>query len=142
VASGGGHWVQLLRIVPAFENHDVAFVTVDRRYRSQIGNQRFYAVRDATRWDKLGLVRQALRVFLILLRERSDVVVSTGASVGFFALLFGRLFRARTVWIDSLANVDRLSLSGERVGRFADLWLTQWEHLARHDGPRYEGTVL
>jgi len=35
-----------------------------------------------------------------------------------------------------------LSLSGRRVGPWADLWLTQWEHLARPEGPEYRGSVL
>jgi hypothetical protein len=69
-------------------------------------------------------------------------VLSTGASVGYFALLFGKLFRARTIWIDSIANVERLSKSGELVARLADLRLTQWEHLATGDDLRYEGAVL
>ena len=33
-------------------------------------------------------------------------------------------------------------LSGQLAGRFADLWLTQWRHLARPGGPNYIGSVL
>ncbi len=50
--------------------------------------------------------------------------------------------RARTVWIDSIANIERLSLSGARARPVADVWLTQWAHLARPDGPEYWGAVL
>ncbi len=28
-----------------------------------------------------------------------------------------------------------MSLSGRMVKPYADLWLTQWEHLSKHDGP-------
>ncbi|MCI5150914.1 MAG: UDP-N-acetylglucosamine--LPS N-acetylglucosamine transferase, partial [Candidatus Electrothrix sp. MAN1_4] len=49
---------------------------------------------------------------------------------------------ARTIWIDSIANSDKLSMSGQKVGKYADLWLTQWEHLARPEGPHYHGTVI
>ncbi len=31
-------------------------------------------------------------------------------------------------------------MSGSRVGRFADLWLTQWPHLAKAEGPYYGGS--
>ena len=41
-----------------------------------------------------------------------------------------------------MANVDCLSLSGQKVGRWTDLWLTQWPSLAQKDGPRFEGSVL
>jgi hypothetical protein len=50
--------------------------------------------------------------------------------------------RARTIWIDSIANVERLSSSGAQARRVADVWLTQWEHLARPEGPEYWGAVL
>ena len=33
-------------------------------------------------------------------------------------------------------------MSGRIAGPFADLWLTQWEHLAREGGPEYAGAVL
>ncbi len=32
VASGGGHWVQLLRLRPAWEGCDVAYATVHREF--------------------------------------------------------------------------------------------------------------
>ncbi|WP_220347888.1 hypothetical protein [Alkalilimnicola ehrlichii] len=57
-------------------------------------------------------------------------------------MLFGKLLGAKTIWVDSLANAEQLSVSGAKVRRFADLWLTQWEHLAAPDGPHYRGAVL
>ena len=147
VSSGGGHWVELMRTMPAFEGADVAFVTVNRAYRSEVPGHRFYTVKDATRWNKIAVAMMALRVLLILMRERPDVVVTTGAAPGYFALRFGRLFGARTIWLDSIANVDELSMSGRIVGKYADLWLTQWPHLASGAqpggrAPQFAGAVL
>ena len=142
VASSGGHWVQLLRVVPAFSNFEVVYVTVLKSYRSQVPENNFYVVNDANRWNKLGLIALAVRLAWIVGKERPQVVVSTGAAPGFFALFFGRLFGAKTIWIDSIANIERVSMSGIKVGRHADLWLTQWPHLAKPDGPHYGGSVL
>jgi UDP-N-acetylglucosamine:LPS N-acetylglucosamine transferase len=142
VASGGGHWVQLMRLMPAFEDQDVTFVTVDAAYRSQVEEHRFYVVPDATRWNKLRLALMAMKLLWILLVERPDVVISTGAAPGFVAIRMARILGARTVWLDSIANVERLSLSGEKIGPYASLWLTQWPHLARPEGPFYAGAVL
>ena len=55
---------------------------------------------------------------------------------------FGRLMGARTIWLDSIANVEELSMSGRRIGHYVDLWLTQWPHLAQPEGPHYMGSVL
>jgi hypothetical protein len=72
-----------------------------------------------------------------------DLIISTGAAPGLIALLLGKLvFRRRTIWIDSMANADRLSTSGRLAGRLADLWLTQWPHLAEAGGPQFWGPVL
>ena len=142
VASSGGHWIQLQRILPALEGHEIVFVTVNHSYKSEVGDNRFYVVRDATIWDRIGVVILGFQMLRILYRERPEIVISTGAACGYFGIRFGKWFGARTIWIDSIANVDHLSLSGEKVGRFADLWLTQWPHLAQSEGPYYQGSVL
>lgn len=142
VASGGGHWVQLLRLRAAFENCDVAFVTVKKEYQIDVPGHRFHTVNDATLWNKFGLARMLLKMIVILIRVRPDVIVSTGAAPGFFAILLGRWLGARTVWLDSIANVDSLSKSGQKIGKYVDLWLTQWPHLATPNGPEFKGGVL
>ncbi|MGC1383777.1 MAG: hypothetical protein WA823_08365, partial [Candidatus Acidiferrales bacterium] len=109
VASGGGHWIQLLRLRPAFSEADVVFVGVSPSYRSQVSRYKFYSVKDATRWEKTALVQTAVQLLWIILRERPDVVVSTGAAPGYLAIRIGKLLRAKTIWLDSIANVDCLS---------------------------------
>ena len=62
ISSGGGHWVQLLRLRPAFDGHEVTYVTVRRSYRTDVPGERFLVINDATRWDKIGLVKMSLRL--------------------------------------------------------------------------------
>jgi len=153
VASGGGHWIQLMRMMPAFEGCDIAFVTTMASYRAQAEKvhqaagsnshpARFYVVNDANRWNKFGLIRLAASIFRIVSKERPTIVISTGAAPGYFAIRAGKLFGARTIWVDSVANVEELSLSGRKAGKHANLWLTQWPHLARPEGPQFKGAVL
>lgn len=146
ISSGGGHWIQLRRLRAAWADCEVLWITTHQGYGLEIeaedGDARFYVVTDANRWQKTRLVRQLWQILRIMMRERPHVVVTTGAAPGYFALRLGRIFGARTVWIDSIANAEEMSLSGRRAGAYADLWLTQWPHLAREDGPRYCGAVL
>ena len=134
--------MQLLRLAPAFAESDVAYVCVDRAYATQVPGQRFYRVADSSRWSRWSLVRSLLGIAIVLLRERPHVVITTGAAPGYLAIRLGRLIGARTIWIDSVANAEELSLSGQKIGPHADLWLTQWPHLATPAGPKYEGAVL
>jgi len=142
VASGGGHWVQLQRVMPAFEGHDVTFVTINPTYKADVPGERVLIVRDSTRWNKLGLIILGFQILLSLIRIRPHIVVSTGAAPGFMAIVLGRLLGAKTVWLDSIANVEEVSMSGRMVRRWAVLWLTQWPHLATDDGPKYAGRVF
>ncbi|MEM7142387.1 MAG: oligosaccharide biosynthesis protein Alg14 [Actinomycetota bacterium] len=142
VASGGGHWVQLLRTRPAFDGHDLTFVTVREDYRSDVGDDaRFRVVVDATEWQRLLLIKLFLQVCWIVVRTRPHAVVTTGAAPGLMAILAGRLIGARTMWIDSIANVEQISKSGRIARRLASHTLTQWPDLAG-DGVDYAGSVL
>ena len=96
VASGGGHWVQLRRIQAAFEGHDAVYATVHADYKADVpADARFYRLRDATRWDRAGLFVLLLQIVRIVIRERPDVVISTGAAPGYFALRIGKMSGAK-----------------------------------------------
>jgi hypothetical protein len=134
--------VQLRRAVAAFEGRPVVYVTIHPAYRSDVPGAKLYVVNDATRWDRLGSLLLAARILWILLKERPVAVISTGAAPGCFAVILGRLLGARTIWLDSIANVDDMSMSGKLARRYSQLWLTQWPHLAREGGPEYAGKVF
>ena len=146
VASGGGHFVQLRRMRPAWEHCEVHYLSTLADYARELEpGAKLHLVNDANRWDKIGVARMAMRVAWTLIKLRPDVIVSTGAAAGYFALRFGKLMGARTIWVDSIANAEELSLTGRMVEKYADLWLTQWPDLAGTDeaqGPRYVGSVL
>lgn len=142
VSSSGGHWVQLNRLLPAFDDCEKIFVTTDPKYRRAVGHNRFLLVPDASRWNKVRVFWLLIITLKNILIVQPDIVISTGAAPGFFAIFFGKKLGAKTIWLDSIANVDELSMSGRMVGKYADLWLTQWEHLASPDGPKYVGAVL
>lgn len=142
VSSGGGHWIELQRLMPAFSMHDVHFATVNETYNSDDNSARFTVIKDATRGTPLALVQLVFQLTVTIFKLKPEVVVTTGAAPGLFALVIGRMMGAKTIWIDSIANVDELSGSGRHAKQFADLWLTQWEHLAKPSGPEYAGKVL
>jgi UDP-N-acetylglucosamine:LPS N-acetylglucosamine transferase len=141
VASGGGHWVQLLRLRPAFAHQDVVFVSTNAAYGKDVDGM-LLTVTDANMNEKLKLLVMFFEMFFHLVRIRPDVVITTGAAPGFAAIVLARLLGARTIWVDSIANSEELSSSGRQAGRFAHTWLTQWEHLAKPTGPQFWGAVL
>jgi UDP-N-acetylglucosamine:LPS N-acetylglucosamine transferase len=128
VASGGGHWVELRRIMPAFDGAEVVYVSTEPAADADLAPARYYAVHNVTRRNRLGFATIVRQIFDILRRERPEVVVTTGAAPGLVALV--------------LAKPERMTLSGRLARPVADAWLVQWPHLARPGGPEFWGAVL
>ena len=142
VASSGGHWVQLQRIAPAFNGAEVHYATTDATAAEQVQQARVHVYPDANQQTPIRLMRCALRMAWIVFRLRPQVVVSTGAAGGFLAIWMARFFGARTMFIDSIANARKLSISARMSLGVADMVLSQWRHVAQASGADYRGAVI
>lgn len=142
VASGGGHWEQLMMLRPTLERYDIHFATTDAGIAVQHGIEGTHILPDCNQNKPARSVLCAMVAMRVVLRVWPDTVISTGAAPGFFCILAGRLVGARTLWIDSVANGERLSMCGRLSQYFAHECLTQWEHLAGESQPSYRGAVL
>lgn len=121
----------------------VTYVSVTREYAADVAGAEFFAVRDANRWSRWSFAVLAWQLLRVCWRVRPDIIVTTGAAPGLIALIIGKyLFRARTLWIDSIANCQRLSGSGRMALRLADVCLTQWPSIEKDGRPAYWGAVL
>lgn len=94
ISSGGGHWVQLLRLRPAFEGCEVSYATVREGYRGDVGGAPFHLIPDSNRWNKLALLRSAAAIFLLVWKIRPDVVITTGAAPGYFGVQVREMARS------------------------------------------------
>jgi UDP-N-acetylglucosamine:LPS N-acetylglucosamine transferase len=142
IASGGGHWEQMMIIKEGFKHANVVYANTFDGLAEKSGVGSAHIVRDCNRSSIVASMRCMRDVWRVIRLERPQVIISTGAAPGLIAIAMGRVLGAKTIWIDSVANSERLSMSGRFAGWFADLWLTQWEHLNKPDGPHYWGSVL
>lgn len=142
VSSGGGHWTQMQRLAPAFRNADLHYATTDSSATAQIGAARLHVYPDANKSTPLKLLACSVRLAWIVARVRPDVVVSTGAAGGFLAIKLARMFGARTMFVDSIANARALSVSARLSMGVADRVLSQWPRVAAGTGAEYHGAVI
>jgi len=143
VSSAGGHWIELTRVVFGLTNIEVLFATTQSDYEEEIQiDCEFYVISDSTRWNLLRLIKTAIEIFWVVFKTHPEVVFSTGAAPGAIAILAGKLFGAKTIWLDSIANVSEISRSGKLVVKHVDVFLTQWEHLAQEPNIKFKGAVL
>jgi len=81
---------------------------------------------------------QAIKIFR---KEKPNAVITTGAAPGLITLFAAKLFGIKTFWIDSVANVQCLSLSGRIASKFVTQTYTQWSDLAT-DKILYAGNIF
>lgn len=141
-ASGGGHWIELLRLRAAFAGWDVAYVSMFENYRSMLGAARYYTVPDASRFDKLAFIKVALKSVPIMLKERPDAIVTTGSAPMLWFVLLGRIMGAKTLWIDSVAQAEEMSSSGRLAKKLSSRTVAQWPDVAKTEGVECWGAVL
>jgi UDP-N-acetylglucosamine:LPS N-acetylglucosamine transferase len=142
VSSGGGHWEQMVILCSGLKGCNIRYATTIEGLGERSGFQNVDLLPDCNLRRPFASIWCAFKVFLLVAKIRPRYVLSTGAAPGLFALVCGRLVGSTCIWVDSVANSEKLSLSGRIAGRVAQVWLTQWEHLSRPSGPLYVGSVL
>ena len=130
VANAGGHFIQLLRLRPAFGDHQVAYLSSIKDFKELVKESTFFQVPDANRSTKLELVKSLFRVARIVRFYKPDVIITTGAALGLLSVVVGRILGIKTIWVDSMANVERISLSGRLASFFVHQAFTQWSQLS------------
>ena len=98
VCSYGGHLSQMLRLMEAFEGHETFFVTYDSARTREL--ERKYLLKNIGRSPWM-MLTAGVAAFRILLREKPDLVVSTGSEIAIPVFYLARLLRVKTVYIES-----------------------------------------
>jgi UDP-N-acetylglucosamine:LPS N-acetylglucosamine transferase len=79
----------------------------------------------------------------IMLREKPDFIVTTGALISFPFCIYAKLMRAKIIYIETFARVNDRSLTGRLVYPMADLFLVQWESLLElYPKAKYVGGIF
>lgn len=144
VCSGGGHFLELYRLKPVWEKHSHFWVTFKGEdTRELLADERVYFAYRPTNRHLPNLLRNFRLAFHVLARERPKVLISTGAGLSVPFLYAARFFGIRTIYIESLARVADLSLSGRLVYPVVDRFYVQWPELeVRFEKARYAGQVI
>jgi UDP-N-acetylglucosamine:LPS N-acetylglucosamine transferase len=143
-ASSGGHLTELLKLSDSWKQYETFFVTTVPVVRDNLqtsGN--IYIVGECNRQHLIRVLKVFLRCLRIALKERPNVVISTGAAAGCIICFLAKLSGAEIIWIDSITNVEKISLSGRMVRYIADLFLVQWPELTKkYNNVEFIGAVI
>lgn len=142
ICSAGGHLTEVLQVREAFENYSHFFVTFNRAdVKHKLKRKKVYFICDPKR-SPLKFLKNFIQSLKIFLREKPDVIISTGAGMALPMLFIAKIFGKKIIYIESMAAVYKPSFTGRVAYYLADLFIIQWEHLKKYYPRAVCGGVL
>ncbi len=139
--SHGGHLTEILRLMDAFKEHDVFFITYAGTRSKGLENK--YTMKNLGK-NPLRFLISLPKVYYILLHEKPDIIISTGSEIAIPVFYIARILGIKTMFIESICRVKEPSLTGRIVYPVSGVFLVQWKQLLCKFGERaqYWGSVL
>lgn len=133
VASAGGHLAQLLSLEELWSEHDRSWVTFDLpEVRASLEGETVHWAHFPTTRNLPNALRNAGLAWRLLVAERPDTVLSTGAGVSFPFFLLARVLGIRTVFIECFDRITMPTLSGRLCYPLCDVFVVQWAEQQKH----------
>ncbi|MCD7808445.1 MAG: polysaccharide biosynthesis protein [Erysipelotrichaceae bacterium] len=144
-ASSGGHYEQLLMLLPLLEKYDGFILTEKTSYSSKPKNTIVHYLFQVNRkeWKCwIELFFNCLVSVYIYIKERPNVVICTGVLAMIPMCLIVKLFGGKLIYIESFAKVTSPTETGKLIYKFADRFFIQWEELRNYyPNAEYLGSI-
>lgn len=144
VCSAGGHLMELYQLKSVWSSHERFWVTFDYAdTKYLLKGERLYKAFYPTNRNIKNFLRNFFLAIRVLSKEKPDVIISTGAGVSVPFFYLAKLMRIKTIYIESLARVNDLSLSGKLVYPVTSEFIVQWNELTtKFSRTKFGGQVL
>ena len=144
-ASSGGHYEQLMMLKPLMNKYDSVILTEKTDYNMSKGDIKTYYVKQINRkeWKfPFKLIGNSFKCLHIIIKEKPDVMITTGVLAMIPCALLMKLFRKKLIYIESFAKVSSKTLSGKLLYKFADQFYVQWESMLKlYPNAIYKGGI-
>lgn len=162
-SNDGGHFSQLMALSPLFEKYETVVITDNERANKELPELKYVTLelisgrfnmrkrlegskkKKLTRLDYLpGYIYLFHKCFKICNKYKPKVIISTGSVIAVPLILWGKINRIKTVFIETRARVYGKTLTGKLITPIADKIIVQWpEMLKVYKGKaEYFGTLV
>ena len=133
-ASTGGHFEQIMMLKPLMEKYGSFLITEETNYRVDTNDMKIYYLKQTNRKEGLFLINFIINVIKsikIYIKEKPDVVITTGVLSMIPISIIAKICRKKLIYIESFAIVNKPTLTGRLLYKFADRFYVQWESMLK-----------
>lgn len=127
VSSSGGHWEQLQKLKPLADKYSGFFVTEKTQFETPLAS---YFMIQTDLKDKLmpfKMIVNSFRALKIWIKEKPDVIVTTGTMVAYPFYLLSIVCKKKFVFIETFGRANMPTVAGKLMEKHSDLFIVQWE---------------
>lgn len=133
ISSSGGHFEQLLMLKKLSDDYDTFIVTEKTKYNKHDKKIDYYVSqvnrKEILFFPKMLLI--AMKSFFIFLKEKPNVIISTGVLAAIPMMIIGHVFHKKVIYIESFAKINSPTMTGNLIYKkhIADQFYVQWESM-------------
>ena len=132
VGSSGGHLAHLYMLKPIWEKNERVWVTFNKEdARSLLASEVMYPCYYPSNRSLKALIINTRIAWKVLRKEKPDVVISSGAAVAVPFFYLGKVFGAKTIYIEVFDRVDKPTMTGKLVYPVTDCFVVEWEEMKK-----------
>lgn len=132
VGSSGGHLTHLYMLKDFWKDNDRFWVTFNKEDANSIlKNENIYYCHFPTNRNIKNLIKNTFLAIKLLKKEKPDLIISSGAAVAVPFFYFGKLFGAKTIYIEVFDRINKPTITGKLVYPVTDKFIVQWEEMKK-----------
>lgn len=130
VGSSGGHLTHLYMLKSFWEKQNRFWVTFDKEdARSLLNGEKMYPAYYPSNRSVKALFINTWRALQILIKEKPDIIISSGAAPAIPFFWIGKLMGAKTIYIEVFDRIDTPTIAGKLCYPVADKFIVEWEEM-------------
>lgn len=153
ISSTGGHLDEMLQLKDLFNKYDYHIITEKTVSNLSLkdkypGRVNYLVYGSYTKpLSKLvypfKLLYNTFKSLILYIKIRPKYIISTGAHTAGPMLLIGHILGSKIIYIETFANSNSRSKTGNIVSKFADLFIVQWESMLKvYPNATYGGWIF
>lgn len=142
VSSCGGHLTEVRMLISAYSEFEYFYVLNDKALLpNDMKNKTYFITHSERDWK---FFKNLIEAFQILRKERPKILLSMGAGpIVPFSIIGKCCWGIKTIYIETMAGIEKPTLTGRIMYYLADFFYYQWESLkAYFPKGEYIGTLL